>query len=140
MPVSGWLSWLPRNRQRESDGVNCSPITLTEGNSTGSSGIRKVEWAYIPGYDPVISRRRTPIITTNGVIEAPRITVEGIRWGELEARSADVVCHNAADCHRPLQGPALGLGRPVEGLAGQSRRPRECPGHLSPGPGVEAGG
>jgi hypothetical protein len=54
MPVSGWLSWLARSRQRESDGVNCSPITLTEGNSTGSSEIRKVEPAYIPFASPVV--------------------------------------------------------------------------------------
>jgi predicted TPR repeat methyltransferase len=30
--------------------------------------------------------------------EAPRITVEGIRWGELEARAVDVICHNVAGC------------------------------------------
>jgi predicted TPR repeat methyltransferase len=30
--------------------------------------------------------------------EAPRITVEGIRWGELEARAVDVICHNIAGC------------------------------------------
>jgi hypothetical protein len=55
------------------------------------------------GYDPAISRRRTPIITANRVIEAPRITVEGIRWGDLEARAVDVVCHDVAGYQRPLQ-------------------------------------
>ena len=37
---------------------------------------------------------RTLIITANGVIEAPLITVERIRWGELEAGAVEVVCHD----------------------------------------------
>ena len=46
------------------------------------------------GYDPAISERRTPIITANGVIEAPLITVEHIRLAELGAEVVDVVCHD----------------------------------------------
>ena len=34
------------------------------------------------------------IITANGVIEAPLITVERIRWGELEAEDVDIVYHD----------------------------------------------
>lgn len=46
------------------------------------------------GYDPAISDRRTPIITANGVIEAPLITVERIQLAELGAEAVDVVCHD----------------------------------------------
>jgi clan AA aspartic protease (TIGR02281 family) len=46
------------------------------------------------GYDPAISERRTPIITLNGVIEAPLITVERIQLAELGAEAVDVVCHD----------------------------------------------
>jgi predicted aspartyl protease len=46
------------------------------------------------GYDPAISRRRTPVIIANGVIEAPLITVERIQLAELEAEAVDVVCHD----------------------------------------------
>jgi predicted TPR repeat methyltransferase len=30
--------------------------------------------------------------------------VEGIRWGELEARAVDVICHNVAGCQRLYPG------------------------------------
>lgn len=46
------------------------------------------------GYDPAISERRTPIITANGVIEAPLITVERIQLAGLGAEAVDVVCHD----------------------------------------------
>ena len=46
------------------------------------------------GYDPAISERRTPIITANGVIEAPLITVERIQLAELRAEAVEVVCHD----------------------------------------------
>jgi clan AA aspartic protease (TIGR02281 family) len=46
------------------------------------------------GYDPAISERRTPIITANGVIEAPLITVERMKLAELEVEAVDIVCHD----------------------------------------------
>ena len=46
------------------------------------------------GYDPAISERRMPIITANGVIEAPLITVESIHIADLRAESVDVICHD----------------------------------------------
>jgi len=46
------------------------------------------------GYDPAISERRMPIITANGVIEAPLITVESIHIVDLRAEYVDVICHD----------------------------------------------
>lgn len=46
------------------------------------------------GYDPAVSERRTPIVTANGVIEAPLISVERIELAELQAEGVDVVCHD----------------------------------------------
>lgn len=46
------------------------------------------------GYDPAISERRTHIVTANGVIEAPLVTVESIRLADLEAQAVDVICHD----------------------------------------------
>jgi len=85
------------------------PIILRRVEIHGPAGVREIDvildtgavytviaWdvARDIGYDPAISRRRTPIVTANGVIEAPLITVERIRWGELEAEAVDVVCHD----------------------------------------------
>ncbi|MCR4432262.1 MAG: retroviral-like aspartic protease family protein [Tepidanaerobacteraceae bacterium] len=46
------------------------------------------------GYDPAASERRMPIVTANGVIEAPLITVESIELVELRAEAVDVICHD----------------------------------------------
>jgi len=35
-----------------------------------------------------------PIITANGVIEAPLITVAGIQMADLRAEAVDVICHD----------------------------------------------
>jgi clan AA aspartic protease (TIGR02281 family) len=85
------------------------PIILRRVEIHGPAGVREIDvildtgavytviaWdvAMDIGYDPAISRRRTPIVTANGVIEAPLITVERIRWGELEVEAVDVVCHD----------------------------------------------
>ena len=43
-------------------------------------------------YGPAIFERRMPIITANGVLEAPLITVEHIQVAELLAKAVDVVC------------------------------------------------
>ena len=44
------------------------------------------------GYDPAVSERRMPIVTANGVIEAPLITVESMELVELKAEAVDVIC------------------------------------------------
>jgi len=46
------------------------------------------------GYDPAISERRMPIITANGVIEAPLITVQSIHITSLGTESVEVICHD----------------------------------------------
>lgn len=46
------------------------------------------------GYDPAISERRMPIVTANGVIEAPLITIASIQMADLRADAIDVICHD----------------------------------------------
>jgi clan AA aspartic protease (TIGR02281 family) len=46
------------------------------------------------GYDPAISERRMPIITANGVIEAPLITVASIQMADIRAEAVDAICHD----------------------------------------------
>lgn len=46
------------------------------------------------GYDPAVSEKRMPIVTANGVIEAPLITVESIELVDVKAEAVDVICHD----------------------------------------------
>jgi clan AA aspartic protease (TIGR02281 family) len=83
------------------------PIVLRRVGIHGPSGVREIDvildtgavytviaWdvAKDIGYDPAVSKRRTPIVTANGVIEVPLITVERIQVAELRAKAVDVVC------------------------------------------------
>ena len=85
------------------------PITLRRVGIRGPISVREVDmildtgavytvlaWdvAKDIGYDPAVSEHRTPIITANGVIEAPVITVESIELVDLRADAIDVVCHD----------------------------------------------
>lgn len=85
------------------------PIVLRRVEVHGPAGVREIDvildtgavytviaWdvAKDIGYDPAISERRMPIITANGVIEAPLIIVECIQVGDLRAEAIDVVCHD----------------------------------------------
>jgi clan AA aspartic protease (TIGR02281 family) len=85
------------------------PIVLRRIKINGPAGFREIDmvldtgavytviaWdvAKDIGYDPAISERRMPIITANGVIEAPLITVESIHIADLRAESVDVICHD----------------------------------------------
>jgi len=85
------------------------PIILRRVEIHGPAGVREIDvildtgavytviaWdvAKDIGYDPAISERRMPIITANGVIEMPLITVERIQVAELRAEAVDVVCHD----------------------------------------------
>lgn len=45
-------------------------------------------------YDPAVSERRIPIVTANGVIEAPLITVESMELVEVKAEAVEVICHD----------------------------------------------
>ena len=85
------------------------PIVLRRVSIEGPTGIREMDmildtgavytvvaWdvAKDIGYDPAVSERRMPIVTANGVIEAPLITVEGIQLADLQAEAVDVLCHD----------------------------------------------
>jgi clan AA aspartic protease (TIGR02281 family) len=46
------------------------------------------------GYDPAISTDRVHIITANGIIEVPKLKVQGIGFRELYAEDVEVICHD----------------------------------------------
>jgi len=46
------------------------------------------------GYDPAVSLLRMPIVTANGVIEAPMITIDAIQVAELRVQNVEVICHD----------------------------------------------
>ena len=41
-----------------------------------------------------VSLQRTPIVTANGVIEAPMITIDAIQVAELRVQNVEVICHD----------------------------------------------
>lgn len=46
------------------------------------------------GYDPARSERTVSIVTANGVIQAPLVSVEAIELGDLCVADLEVVCHD----------------------------------------------
>jgi clan AA aspartic protease (TIGR02281 family) len=85
------------------------PIVLRRVKINGPSGVREIDmvldtgavytiiaWdvAKDIGYDPAVSERRMPIVTANGVIEAPLITVASIQMADLRVEAVDVICHD----------------------------------------------
>ena len=49
------------------------------------------------GYDPAVVPERQEIITANGVIEVPKLRVEGVTVGDAEAQGVEVICHDIPD-------------------------------------------
>jgi clan AA aspartic protease (TIGR02281 family) len=48
----------------------------------------------IIGYDPALAKERQEIITANGVLDVPKLRVESITVGDIEAKEVDVICHD----------------------------------------------
>src|SRR3990172_4626517 len=46
------------------------------------------------GYDPAVAPERQEIITANGVIEVPKLRVDSITIGNVEAREVEVISHD----------------------------------------------
>ena len=99
------------------------PIVIRRVRINGPAGFREIDmvldtgavytviaWdvAKDIGYDPAISEHRMPIITTNGVIEVPLITVQSIHITSLGTESVEVICHDIPEITR------------IEGLLGLS--------------------
>lgn len=76
-----------------------TPIVLRCVRLSGPTGVREIDvivdtgavyrviaWdvAKDIGYDPAVSPRRMPIVTANGVIEAPLVTLATIEVAELQ--------------------------------------------------------
>jgi len=55
-----------------------------------------LSWADLKvlGYDPAVVTTRQEIITANGIIEVPKLTVVSIGVGDTEAKDVDVICHD----------------------------------------------
>lgn len=62
---------------------------------TGAT-LTALSWAdlKIIGYDPAAVEERKKIVTANGVIEAPCLTLQRISVGGIEAKDVTVICHN----------------------------------------------
>lgn len=85
------------------------PIVLRRVKINGPAGSREIDmvldtgavytviaWdvARDIGYDPAVSEKRLHVITANGVIEAPAITVQSIEIEDIYAKDVDVICHD----------------------------------------------
>ncbi|MFH1029405.1 MAG: retropepsin-like aspartic protease [Pseudomonadota bacterium] len=85
------------------------PIVVRRVEFHGPTGIREIDMildtgaAYTVvawdvakdiGYDPAVSPQRMPIVTANGVIEAPMITVDAVQVAELRVQNVEVICHD----------------------------------------------
>ncbi len=46
------------------------------------------------GYDPAVAPERQEIITANGIIEVPKLSVERIAVADAEATEVEVICHD----------------------------------------------
>ena len=46
------------------------------------------------GYDPARSQRTVSIVTANGVIQAPLVSVKAIELGDLRVPNLELVCHD----------------------------------------------
>jgi len=46
------------------------------------------------GYDPAVAPRRTSIVTANGVVDVPVITVAAVTLGDVCAENVEVVVHD----------------------------------------------
>ncbi|MCC7264948.1 MAG: retroviral-like aspartic protease family protein [Candidatus Latescibacteria bacterium] len=51
-----------------------------------------LSWSVVKliGYDPAVSSLRQEIVTANGIIEVPKLRVERIAIGEVEAKNVEV--------------------------------------------------
>lgn len=85
------------------------PIVVKRVEFHGPTGVREIDmildtgavytviaWdvAKDIGYDPAVSLQRTPIVTANGVIEAPMITIDTVQVAELRVQNVEVICHD----------------------------------------------
>jgi len=86
-----------------------TPIVIRRVKINGPSGMREIDMVLDTGavytiiawdvakdinYDPAVSEHRMPMVTANGIIEAPLITVRSIQIADLRAEGVDVICHD----------------------------------------------
>jgi clan AA aspartic protease (TIGR02281 family) len=62
---------------------------------TGAA-LTAISWSDLKviGYDPAIIPERQEIITANGIIEVPKLRIETISVGDLQAKNVEVICHD----------------------------------------------
>jgi clan AA aspartic protease (TIGR02281 family) len=62
---------------------------------TGAA-LTAVSWSDLKviGYDPAVVHERQEIITANGIIEVPKVRIDSVSVGNIEARNVEVICHD----------------------------------------------
>jgi clan AA aspartic protease (TIGR02281 family) len=62
---------------------------------TGAA-LTSISWSdlKVVGYDPAIIPERQEIITANGIIEVPKLRIERISVGDVQAGGVEVICHD----------------------------------------------
>lgn len=86
-----------------------SPIVLRRIRLEGPTAAREVDMLFDTGaayttiswevakdlgYDPAGSPERVSLVTANGMIEAPKLSVQKVVFRELSIRHVDVICHD----------------------------------------------
>jgi len=68
---------------------------------TGAA-LTALSWADLKviGYDPAIVPDRQEIITANGVVEVPRLTINRIILEDIEAGNVEIICHDIPELAR----------------------------------------
>lgn len=73
------------------------PIAIREANLMLDTGARftTLNWEILKdiGYDPATTIKRVNVVTANGIIESPLLTIKNISIGELSCKNVEVICH-----------------------------------------------
>jgi len=85
------------------------PLVVRNVKIAGPKGLLKVDMIFdtgaaftvlswsdlkVIGYDLAVVPERQKIITANGVIEVPKLRIDRIAIGDVEAREVEVICHD----------------------------------------------
>jgi clan AA aspartic protease (TIGR02281 family) len=62
---------------------------------TGAA-LTAISWSDLKliGYDPAVAPERQEIITANGIIEVPKLTIDSITIKDVEVKDVEVICHD----------------------------------------------
>ena len=49
------------------------------------------------GFDPATISERIEVVTANGIVEVPRLIVDKMVIGDIEAQNIEIICHDIPD-------------------------------------------